>query len=66
MQLIAGTTRRQDRPDAEWVRPDPCPLCGEEVVNCAYYIGGNKGYLIVWECWASLGEDPTCEWRKVL
>jgi hypothetical protein len=65
MHLIAGTTRKQDRPDAEWVRPDPCPLCGEEVVSNCWYVGG-KGYILKLHCWAALGEDATCEWSKVL
>jgi hypothetical protein len=52
------------RPDPEWVR-GRCPMCGEDVVSNCYYVGG-KGYIIVWECWSSLGEEPTCEYRRVL
>lgn len=52
------------RPDPEWVR-GRCPMCGEDVVSNCYYVAG-KGYLIIWECWSSLGEVPTCEYRQVL
>jgi hypothetical protein len=52
------------RPDPSWVR-GRCPVCGDELVSNLYYLGG-KGYLLRWECWASLGDDPTCSYRKVL
>jgi hypothetical protein len=52
------------RPDPEWIR-GRCPMCGEDVVSNCYYVGG-KGYIIVWECWASLGDTPTCDYRRVL
>jgi hypothetical protein len=55
---------RAGRPDPEWVR-GRCPMCGEDVVSNCYYVGG-KGYIIVWECWASLAETPTCDYRRVL
>ena len=55
---------RKERPDPDWVR-GRCPICGEEVVSNCYYVGG-KGYIIVWECWASLGETATCDYRRVL
>jgi hypothetical protein len=57
-------TLREERPDPEWVR-GRCPACGEEVVSNCYYIGG-KGYILVWECWGSLGPDPRCDYRRVL
>jgi hypothetical protein len=52
------------RPDPEWVR-GKCPRCGDDLVSNLYYRGG-KGYIIRWECWSSLGEVPTCEYRRVL
>jgi hypothetical protein len=55
---------RTERPDPDWVR-GRCPMCGEEVVSNCYYVGG-KGYIIVWECWASLGETASCDYRRVL
>jgi hypothetical protein len=55
---------RQERPEPEWVR-GRCPECGEDVVSNCYYIGG-RGYVIRWECWASLGDAPTCDYRRVL
>lgn len=51
-------------PKPEWVRGE-CPQCGQPVVSNCYYVGG-RGYLITHECWASLGEKPTCTYRKVL
>ena len=62
-----GTIRRlhrDDRPDPAWVR-GRCPECGDDLVSNMYYIGG-RGYLIRWECWNSLGEDPACRYYKVL
>ena len=52
------------QPKPEWVR-GVCPQCGEPVVSNSYYIGG-RGYLIVFECWQSLGETPACTYRKVI
>jgi hypothetical protein len=51
-------------PRPEWVR-GVCPQCGEPLVSNCYYVGG-KGYLVCWECLGSLGEHPTCSYRKVL
>ncbi len=51
-------------PKPEWVRGE-CPQCGQPVVSNMYYVGG-RGYLVIWECWHSLGEKPTCTYRKVL
>jgi hypothetical protein len=62
--LVSGQDRKQERPDPGWV-VGSCPHCGEDVVSNAYYVGG-KGYVIVWECWGSLGEEPTCDYRRVL
>jgi hypothetical protein len=39
--------------------------CGQPPVSNCYYVGG-RGYLVTWDCWASLGTDPTCSYRKVL
>ena len=60
-QAYDGTS---DRPRPEWVR-GTCPQCGDELVANAYYVGG-KGYLCLHECWSSLGENPSCAYRKVL
>ena len=54
-----------DQPNPEWVR-GTCPQCKvEPLVSNLYYVGG-KGYLIRWECWGSLKESPTCDYRRVL
>lgn len=53
-----------DVPDPKWVRGE-CPQCGQALVSNMYYIG-NRGYLVTWDCWASLGDKPTCNYRKVL
>ena len=55
---------REERPDPGWVR-GRCPACGDDVVSNSYYLGG-KGYILVWECWSSLGKAPTCDYRRVL
>jgi hypothetical protein len=56
--------QRSERPDAQWAR-GVCPECGEELVSNTYYVTG-RGYLVIWECWASLSEEPTCSFRRVL
>lgn len=58
-----GTTP-DGRPDPKWVR-GKCPECGDDLVSNLYYIGG-KGYLIVWECWGGMDDDPQCSYRRVL
>lgn len=63
-QASTSPTRRQERPDTDWVRAT-CPSCGSEIVSNAYYVGG-RGYVIIWECWESLGEAPTCDYRRRL
>jgi hypothetical protein len=65
-EVCTNTVRTVEggRPDPEWVR-GRCPMCGEDVVSNCYYVGG-KGYIIIWECWASLGETPRCDYRRVL
>ena len=50
------------RPAPEWIR-GRCPECGDDLVSNLYYVGS---YLLVWECWSSLQEAPTCRFRKVL
>jgi hypothetical protein len=42
-----------------------CPRCGAELVSNCYYVSG-RGYLVVWECWSSLTENPTCDYRRAL
>ena len=53
-----------DRPKPEWVR-GTCPKCSEPLVSNCYYKGG-VGHFIAHECWASLQDNPTCDYRKVL
>lgn len=60
-QAYDGTT---DRPRPEWVRGN-CPQCGSELVSNCYYVGG-RGYIVLWQCWESLKDNPTCAYRKVL
>ncbi len=64
-QPVGTPTLNSDgRPDPQWVR-GRCPECGDDLVSNMYYIGG-RGYLVAWECWASLGESPCCTYRRVL
>lgn len=60
-QVFDGSS---DRPRPEWVR-GTCPQCGDDLVSNCYYVG-TRGYLILWECWASLPPSPTCHYRKVV
>lgn len=68
--MIEGLKRRAERkaerPDRDWVR-GKCPACGEDVVSNCYYVGG-RGYIILWQCWASLGPEGevTCNYQRVL
>lgn len=59
----ASLPAEREAPDPAWVR-GTCPYCGQPVVSNTYWTG--RGYVIRWECWASLGEQPTCEFRRVL
>ena len=59
-----GEIAPRERPEPDWVR-GVCPRCGEELVSNCYYVSG-RGYLVVWECWASQGAAPTCDYRRVL
>lgn len=52
------------QPKPEWVR-GVCPECGGPVVSNCYYVGG-RGYVIVSECWYSLADAPSCNYRKAL
>lgn len=61
---VAVPQVRDGRPDPGWVR-GRCPECGDDLISNLYYIGG-KGYILCWECWGSLGENPQCRYRKVL
>ena len=53
-----------DAPDPAWVR-GVCPQCGSLLVSNCYYVGG-RGYLIVHECWESLGDAAACAYRKII
>lgn len=56
--------RIQDRPDPQWIR-GKCPNCGDDLVSNLYHIAG-RGYFIRWECWSSLKDTPTCDYKKML
>ncbi len=58
----AAAPRRE--PDPDWIR-GVCPRCGEALVSNTYYVSG-RGYLVVWECWGSHREQPTCDYRRPL
>ena len=68
---LAGLPQADPVRHAEGERPDPqsvrgrCPECGDDLVSNLYYIAG-EGYLIRWECWSSLSEEPACRYQKVL
>lgn len=51
-------------PDPEWLRGE-CPRCGGDLVSICRYVTG-RGYLLVWECWGALLEQPTCSYRRTL
>ena len=56
--------RQTDATDPKWVRGE-CPGCGALVISNMHHIRG-KGYLVVWSCENSMGENPTCSYRRVL
>ena len=64
MGMRKSDAERRERPDPEWVR-GVCPKCGEELVSSCYYVSG-RGYLVVWECWASGRSTSGCDYRRVL
>ena len=52
------------RVDPDAVR-DTCPDCGGDIVSVATYTK-RRGYLMVWECAQAGGENPACNYRRVL
>lgn len=64
VRVAGGGKDRADRPRPEWIR-GKCPQCGDDLVSNCYYVGG-RGYLIAWECWSSLAQNATCDYREVL
>jgi hypothetical protein len=67
MAAIVNTTTCPETPrtpDPEWLR-GACPRCGEELVSNCYYVAG-RGFLVLWECVASLQPEPTCDYRRLL
>lgn len=60
----AAAARREERPDPAWTR-GACPRCDEELVSRCIYVPG-RGYLVLWICWGSEAETPTCDYRRVL
>lgn len=53
-----------NQPNPEWVR-GVCPQCGSPLVSNCYYVG-QRGYIVAHECWQSLGDNPTCGYRKII
>lgn len=51
-------------PRPAWIR-GTCPDCQGAIISNAYYAGPGV-YIVVWQCWHNLGENPTCEYRRVL
>ena len=48
----------------EWAR-GRCPECGDLLVSNCYYTAA-RGYIIVRECYSSLSNHPTCDYRRVV
>jgi hypothetical protein len=63
-ELCQSPSRRTERPDPEWCC-GVCPACGSDLVSNAYWLGGT-GYVLLWECWESLGpeDERTCDYRQ--
>jgi hypothetical protein len=64
VEHVRVASPKTGRPRSEWIR-GKCPKCGDDLISNAYYVGG-RGYKIIWQCWASLGETPTCDYQHVL
>lgn len=50
--------------EPEWLA-GVCPACGGELVSNCRYVSG-RGYLVLWECAASLKDEPACSYRRIL
>jgi hypothetical protein len=61
---VRTAPKKRSRPEPSWVC-GTCPECGEVMVVNYYHVGG-RGYLGYRECWASLGDQPTCHWSQSL
>jgi hypothetical protein len=68
MTISEGTTPAMvgegEQPDEKFVR-GRCPECGDFLVSNIYSANGS-GYLLRWECWQSLQQNPKCEYFHVL
>lgn len=51
-------------PDPSFIR-GKCPKCGGDLVSNLYYIGG-RGYVLRYECWGSLVDPTTCDYKRTL
>ena len=51
-----------ERPHPEWLR-GYCPQCGDDLIANCYY--GGRRYIVVWQCWSSFGNNPTCKYQNV-
>lgn len=47
------------------IRCGHCPVCGDDAVSEVSYVEG-RGYLMRARCWSSFGDDPSCDWARVL
>ena len=43
-----------------------CPKCGGDLVSNMYCTPGGKDFLVRWECVNSLGDEPTCDYSRVI
>ena len=48
-------------PTREWV-VGRCPMCHGDLVCMSYDNDGE--YRIVWQCWGSLGQEPSCSFSQ--
>lgn len=47
------------------MRAGTCPVCGDDAVSELSFME-DRGYLLQVRCWSSLGDEPTCDWRRAL
>jgi predicted RNA-binding Zn-ribbon protein involved in translation (DUF1610 family) len=52
-------------PNQEWIR-GKCPDCGQVLVSNCYQVPGQTRSIVCWDCWNSLGPEPTCKYSKTL
>jgi hypothetical protein len=57
--------RRESERPPEGIRAGICSFCGADAVREFTFQPG-RGYLFRIRCWESFGDEPACDWKRVI